>query len=213
MLAISAVTAYLIASWPPTRLDTPLFSSGEWPELMSDFWTAQMPTWVYRHPVLGQIKLKDLWTIFAGVATQEIWTWVHSAHSPPLLYLDLLRSGNRLSRNVSIFLLTSGSDLPPNYTKYKVDIKTLIMQATYSDAGSVGSHNPGSQNSPLRREYPTDKMANNEILSHLSKVRMLQVPFANHFFETNSPGGSNVRCFWARHCCVEPLLRGLNSVW
>ena len=46
----------------------------------------------------------------------------------------------------------------------------LIVQATYSDAGAVDSDSPGGQNSPLRREYPTEKMSRNEILSHLSKV-------------------------------------------
>ena len=50
------------------------------------------------------------------------------------------------------------------------------VQATYSDAGSAaGSEATGKETSPLRKEYLTDKMASNEILSHLSKVRLLQV--------------------------------------
>ena len=63
------------------------------------------------------------------------------------------------------------------------------MQATYSDAGSSGSEDTGKEGSPLRREYPTDKMANSEILSPLSKVRLLQV-----LLRTYSAGSSNVQC-------------------
>ena len=46
----------------------------------------------------------------------------------------------------------------------------IILQETYTEAGAVDEF--GSQYSPLRREYYTDKMANDEILSSLSKVIM-----------------------------------------
>ena len=111
----------------------------------------------------------------SGDVTQEIWTWAHSAHFPPHLSLDLFRNGNRLFRNIFII---SRSHLPLNSTKETV-------QATYSDAGSSGIEDTGKQATPLRREYPTDKMANNEILSPLSKVRSSSV---NHFFEPTDQG-------------------------
>ena len=111
---------------------------------------------------------------------------------PKLFQTERIR---RLAHLPSLFICISRSDFClPMLPNMKQIYKTFTMQATYSDAGSVSSHSPGSQNSPLRRKYPTDKMANNEILSHLSKVRMLKVLFVNHFFETNTPGGSNVRC-------------------
>ena len=44
------------------------------------------------------------------------------------------------------------------------------MQATYTEAGAVDEF--GSHYSPVRREYYTKKMANDEILSYLSKVTM-----------------------------------------
>ena len=51
----------------------------------------------------------------------------------------------------------------------------IIVQATYNDAGEVDEF--GSHYSPVRREYYTEKMANDEILSYLSKVTMTLVHF------------------------------------
>ena len=53
----------------------------------------------------------------------------------------------------------------------------MIVQATYDHAGAVEHNSLGSQKSPLRREYPTTKMGQDELLSHLSKVRILQSLF------------------------------------
>ena len=51
----------------------------------------------------------------------------------------------------------------------------IIVQATYTEAGAVDEF--GSHYSPVRREYYTEKMENDEILSYLSKVTMTLVHF------------------------------------
>ena len=78
------------------------------------------------------------------------------------------------------------------------------INSTYGNATTAYT---SSLAGPMRREYPTQNMAEDEIITHLAKVRNI----SNGGLTPS--GWPCLQCLWKRCRCSEYLLWKVNCVW
>ena len=111
---------------------------------------------------------------------------------------SLLRRCDSRNLNLSPFCGVDSSSTP------------LKLQPTLEE--SYGSKSVGYVQdlpSPMRKEYPLQSMASDEILSPLAKVWPSFFNWKSGYFS----GWPWVQRIWERHCRCQPFLSWLNSVW